>query len=52
MKWFIRKNFMSQDIYGNGWIANHAILYDTISDTVVNLGLIALIWLRVKKIKH
>ena len=39
-------------IYGNGWIANHAILYDTISDTVVNLGLIALIWLRVKKIKH
>lgn len=40
------------NITSNSWIGEYPVLFDTISDTVVNLGLIALIWLRMKKIKH
>ena len=42
----------ANDYISNTWIGRYPILFDTISDTVVNLGLIALIWLRIKKIKH
>ena len=34
------------------WISRHMILTDFIVDTVVNVILFLLIWLRVKKIKH
>lgn len=34
------------------WMVRHATLVDTISDTIVNVGLFLLIWLRVKRIKH
>ena len=34
------------------WIAKHPILVDFVSDTVTNVGLFLLIWLRIKRIKH
>jgi hypothetical protein len=34
------------------WMVKHATLVDTISDTIVNVALFLLIWLRVKRIKH
>lgn len=34
------------------WIANHLFLIDTVSDTLVNLLLCFLIWLRIKKLNH
>lgn len=34
------------------WIANHMCLMDTVSDTLVNLLLCFLIWLRIKKLNH
>ena len=34
------------------WIARHVILVDTISDGLVNCGILFLIWLRVSRMKH
>ena len=34
------------------WVARHVILVDTISDGLVNCGILFLIWLRVSKMKH
>lgn len=37
---------------GYAWMLKHAALVDTITDTVVNVGLFVLILFRVKRIKH
>jgi hypothetical protein len=34
------------------WMVKHAVLTDTLSDTIVNVILFILIWLRVKKMEH
>ena len=34
------------------WMMNHVVLADTLSDTIVNLGLVIAIYFRIKKIKH
>lgn len=34
------------------WMIKHAVLVDTINDTVINLLVMFLIWLRVRKINH
>lgn len=34
------------------WVARHVILVDTISDGLVNCGILFLIWLRVSRLKH
>ena len=34
------------------WMVKHAVLTDTLSDTFVNVILLVLIWLRVKKVEH
>ncbi len=35
-----------------GWIFKHPVLVDTVSDTIWNVALLFLIWLRLKKMKH
>lgn len=35
-----------------GWTMNHLALVDTIQDTICNVALLFLIWLRLKKMKH
>lgn len=34
------------------WMTKHAVLTDTLSDSFVNIILLVLIWLRVKKVEH